>query len=175
MLEALETGIKGGRWFRLIDKVYAERTLQRAWEGVSSKGGSAGVDGISVQRFDQDCQSRLFAVKEQLKARTYRPMPVKRVWIDKPGGGQRPLGVPTVRDRVVQNALRMVIEPIFEATFAEHSYGIAAPAAVQCALRGIGAKALARHAFVRDADAKTRCGGWTRCCTVDTTGWWTRT
>jgi RNA-directed DNA polymerase len=141
MLEALETGIKGGKWFRWIDKVYAERTLQRAWEGVRSNGGSAGVDGITVRRYEKDCQSRLLAVNEHLKARTYRPEPVQRVWIDKPGGGQRPLGVPTVRDRVVQNALRKVIEPIFEAIFAEHSYGFAAPAAVPFALRGMAARA----------------------------------
>lgn len=155
MLEALETGIKGGRWFRLIDKVFAERTLQRAWEGVASNGGSAGVDGITVQRFDQDCQSRLFAVKEQLKARTYRPMPVKRVWIDKPGGGQRPLGVPTVRDRVVQNALRMVIEPIFEATFAGHSYGFRPRRGCKDALRRVDALLHSGHHWVVDADLKS--------------------
>lgn len=125
MLEALERGVKGGKWFRLIDKVYAETTLQRAWEGVQSNGGSAGVDGVTVQRFEKNCQSRLLAVKEHLKARTYQPEPVKRVWIEKLGGGQRPLGIPTVRDRVVQNALRKVIEPIFEREFAAHSYGFA--------------------------------------------------
>ncbi len=86
MLEALETGFRGERWFRLIDKVYAERTLQRAWDRVSSNGGSAGVDGMSVERFAKDCDNRLLAVKEQLKASTCHPSPVKRVWIDKPGG-----------------------------------------------------------------------------------------
>ena len=155
MLETLETGIKGGRWFRLIDKVMAERTVQRAWEGVASNGGSAGVDGITVARFDQDCQSRLFAVKEQLKARTYRPEPVKRVWIDKPGGGQRPLGVPTVRDRVVQNALRKVIEPIFEATFAEHSYGFRPRRGCKDALRRVDALLHSGHHWVVDADLKS--------------------
>jgi len=155
MLEALETGIKGGRWFRLIDKVMAERTLQRAWEGVASNGGSAGVDGITVQRFDKDCQSRLLAVKEHLQARTYRPMPVKRVWIDKPGGGQRPLGVPTVRDRVVQNALRMVIEPIFERQFAEHSYGFRPRRGCKDALRRVDALLHSGHHWVVDADLKS--------------------
>jgi RNA-directed DNA polymerase len=155
MLEALETGIKGGRWFCLIDKVMAERTLQRAWEGVASNGGSAGVDGITVQRFDKDCQSRLFAVKEQLQARTYRPLPVKRVWIDKPGGGQRPLGVPTVRDRVVQNALRMVIEPIFERQFAEHSYGFRPQRGCKDALRRVDALLHSGHHWVVDADLKS--------------------
>ena len=82
MLEALETGLEGRKWFRLIDKVMSERTLQRAWEGVQSNGGSAGVDGITVKRFEQDCQNRLSAVKGQLQARTYQPNAVKRVWID---------------------------------------------------------------------------------------------
>ena len=155
MLETLETGIKGGKWFRLIDKVYAECTLQRAWEGVRSNGGSAGVDGITVTRFEKDCQSRLLAVKEHLQARTYRPEPVKRVWIDKPGGGQRPLGVPTVRDRVVQNALRKVIEPIFEATFAEHSYGFRPRRGCKDALRRVDALLHSGHHWVVDADLKS--------------------
>jgi RNA-directed DNA polymerase len=154
MLETLETGIKGGRWFRLIDKVYAERTLQRAWEGVQSNGGSAGMDGITVARFEKDCQNRLLAVKEHLQARAYRPMPVRRVWIEKPGGGQRPLGVPTVRDRVVQNALRMVIEPIFENQFAEHSYGFRPRRGCKDALRRVDALLHSGHHWVVDADLK---------------------
>ena len=174
---ALETGIKGGKWFRLIDKVYAERTLQRAWEGVRSNGGSAGMDGITVARYEKDCQSRLpfgpfgfaqgtrrlrasslsrrLAVKEHLQARTYRPEPVRRVWIDKPGGGQRPLGVPTVRDRVVQNALRKVIEPIFEATFAFHSYGFRPRRGCKDALRRVDALLHSDHHWVVDADLKS--------------------
>jgi RNA-directed DNA polymerase len=155
MLEALETGLEGGRWFRLIDKVMSERTLQRAWEGVQSNGGSAGVDGITVKRFEKDCQNRLLAVKEQLQARTYQPSAVRRVWIDKPGGGQRPLGVPTVRDRVVQNALRKVIEPIFENTFAGHSYGFRPRRGCKDALRRVDALLTSGHHWVVDADLKS--------------------
>ena len=119
MLKALEAGLKGNKWFRLIDKVWAERTLERAWEKVRSNGGSPGVDGITIGRFEKDRQSRLLAVKEQLRSATYQPKPVKRVWIDKPGSREkRPLGVPTITDRIVQSALRMVIEPIFEKDFA---------------------------------------------------------
>ena len=155
MLEALETGLEGRRWFRLIDKVMSERTLQRAWEGVLSNGGSAGVDGITVKRFEQDCQNRLSAVKGQLQARTYQPEAVRRVWIDKPGGGQRPLGVPTVRDRVVQNALRKVIEPIFENTFAGHSYGFRPRRGCKQALRQVDALLHRGHHWVVDADLKS--------------------
>jgi RNA-directed DNA polymerase len=155
MLEALETGFRGEKWFRLIDKVYAQRTLQRAWEGVSSNGGSAGVDGMTVGRFANDCENRLLAVNEQLKASTYHPSLVKRVWIDKPGGGKRPLGVPTVRDRVVQNALRMVIEPIFENTFAEHSYGFRPRRGCKDALRRVDALLRSGNHWVVDADLKS--------------------
>jgi RNA-directed DNA polymerase len=138
MLKALEEGLEGNKWFRLIDKVMAERTLQRAWEKVRSNGGSPGVDGITIGRFQQDSQARLLAVREQLKAGTYQPKPVKRVWIDKPGSREkRPLGVPSVSDRIVQGALRMVIEPIFEREFAEHSYGFRPRRGCKGALRRV--------------------------------------
>jgi RNA-directed DNA polymerase len=155
MLETLERGIKGGKWFALIDKVSAEATLQRAWEGVRANGGSAGVDGVTVQRFAKNCQSRLLAVKEHLKARTYRPEPVRRVWIEKLGGGERPLGIPTVRDRVVQNALRKGIEPIFEREFAAHSYGFRPGRGCKDALRRVDALLQAGHVWVVDADLKS--------------------
>lgn len=94
-------------------------------------------------------------MKEHLQARTYQPEPVRRVWIDKPGGGQRPLGVPTVRDRVVQNALRKVIEPIFEAAFAEHSYGFRPRRGCKDALRRVDALLHSGHHWVVDADLKS--------------------
>ena len=93
--------------------------LELAWEKVQSNAGACGVDGITIGRFGKDSQNRLLAVKEHLNEGTYQPKPVKRVWIPKPGSAEkRPLGIPTVRDRVVQTALRMVIEPIFEREFA---------------------------------------------------------
>ena len=123
MLVALERGLKGNKWFSLIDKVSTERTLQLAWEKVRRNAGACGVDGITIGRFEQDSQSRLLAVNEHLRKGTYQPKPVKRVWIDKPGSVEkRPLGIPTVTDRVVQAAVRMVIEPIFENRFAKHLY-----------------------------------------------------
>jgi len=176
MLMALETGVKGNVWFSLIDKVYAERTLGLAWEKVASNAGACGVDGITVERFGKDSQSRLLAVKEHLKRGTYQPKPVKRVMIPKLGSAEkRPLGIPTVTDRVVQTAARMVVEPIFEREFGGYSYGFAAPAAVQSALRGFAEKALARHAFDPDAVAKMRSGAWTNCCKADSCMWWTWT
>lgn len=91
---------------------------------MKSNAGAYGVYGITIERFDKDSQTRLLAVREQLKRGGYQPKPVKRVWIDKPGSVEkRPLGIPAVVDRVVQAAVRMAIEPIFENRFAEHSYG----------------------------------------------------
>jgi RNA-directed DNA polymerase len=107
-----------------MDKVYRERTLQMAWEQVSANAGACGVDGISASRFGKDSHNRLLAVKEHLEQGTYRPQEIKRVWIPKAGSAKlRPLGIPTVGDRVVQSALNKVIEPIFEREFAPHSYG----------------------------------------------------
>ena len=124
MLMALQGGVKGNVWFSLIDKIVSERTLGLAWEQVRSNAGACGVDGMRVGTFGKNSQERLLAVREHLKGGTYRPKPVKRVMIPKPGSSEsRPLGIPTVTDRIVQTATRMVIEPIFEREFAEHSYG----------------------------------------------------
>ena len=156
MLKALKEGVKGNKWFRLIDKVWAERTLERAWEKVRSNGGSPGVDGISIGRFEKDRQSRLLAVKEQLQRATYQPKPVKRVWIDKLGSREkRPLGVPTITDRIVQSALRMVIEPIFEKDFVEHSYGFRPKRGCKEALRRVDHLLKEGRNWIVDADLKS--------------------
>jgi RNA-directed DNA polymerase len=138
MLAALEKGLKGNKWFSLIDKVASERTLGLAWEKVLSNAGACGVDGITVERFGKDSQQRLLAVTEHMKKGSYQPKPVKRVWIPKPGSAEkRPLGIPTVTDRVVQTALRMVIEPIFESRFHPHSYGFRPGRGCKDALRRV--------------------------------------
>ncbi len=155
MLAALERGLKGNKWFSLIDKVRSERTLQLAWEKVKFNAGACGVDGITIGRFDQDSQNRLLAVKEHLSKGTYQPKSVKRVWIDKPGSAEkRPLGIPTVTDRVVQTAVRMVIEPIFENRFAEHSYGFRPGRGCKDALRRVEELLRAGNTHVVDVDIK---------------------
>jgi len=155
MLAALERGLKGNKWFSLIDKVWSERTLELAWEKVKSNAGACGVDGITIGRFAKDSQSRLLVVKEQLKQGTYQPKPVKRVWIDKAGSAEkRPLGIPTVTDRVVQAALRMVIEPIFESRFTEHSHGFRPGRGCKDALRHVDKLLRAEHTHVVDVDIK---------------------
>jgi len=155
MLAALERGLKGNKWFSLIDKVWSERTLELAWEKVKSNAGACGVDGITIDRFAKDSQKRLLAVKEQLKRGSYQPKPVKRVWIDKPGSVEkRPLGIPTVTDRVVQAAVRMVIEPIFENRFAKHSYGFRPGCGCKDALRRVEELLGAGYTHVVDVDIK---------------------
>lgn len=156
MLTALERGVKGNQWFSLIDKVYADRTLELAWAKVRSNAGGSGVDRITIERFAKGCPRGLLDLKEQLRMASYQPLPVKRVWIEKPGTTQeRPLGIPTVRDRIVQTALRMVIEPIFEHTFAEHSYGFRPGRGCKDALRRVQALLDGGHTWVVDADLKS--------------------
>lgn len=156
MLVALVTGLKGNRWFRLIDKVYRWETLVAAWEKVQSNAGGSGVDGITVARFAKTCPNGLLDLKEQLERSILQPKPVKRVWIPKAGSsGKRPLGIPTVRDRIVQTALRRVIEPIFEATFAEHSYGFRPGRGCRDALRRVQHLLDQGCTWVVDADLKS--------------------
>ena len=155
MLTALERGLEGNKWFSLIDKVSTERTLQLAWEKVLSNAGACGVDGITVDRFAKDSQNRLFTVREQLMRNGYQPKPVKRVWIAKPGSAEkRPLGVPTVTDRVVQTALKMVIEPIFESRFHPHSYGFRPGRGCKDALRHVDQLLKSGYTHVVDVDIK---------------------
>lgn len=155
MQTALARGVKGNQWFSLIDKVHADRTLELAWEKVESNAGGSGVDNVTVARFAKDCPRGLLDLKEQLRKASYQPQPVKRVWIPKPGTKQkRPLGIPAVRDRIVQTALRMVIEPIFEHRFAEHSYGFRPGRGCKDALRRVQALLEEGHTWVVDADLK---------------------
>jgi len=155
MLEALERGVKGGKWFSLIDKVYSEKTLAAGWEKVKSNAGACGVDGITIERFEKQAKERLLAVKEQIEGGDYHPQLIKRVWIDKPGSTEkRPLGIPTVGDRVVQSALRSVIEPIFEREFAPQSYGFRPGRGCKDALRRVDELLKSGHVHVVDIDIK---------------------
>jgi RNA-directed DNA polymerase len=138
MVAALEHGVTGGKWFSLMDKVWAKRTLEAAWERVERNGGSAGVDRQSIDAFAAREEHYLEELQGALRAGTYRPEAVRRVWIPKPGKAERrPLGIPTVKDRVVQTALKLVLEPIWEAEFAEQSYGFRPGRGCKDALRRV--------------------------------------
>ena len=157
MLTALETGVKGGVWFSLIDKVFALRTLRVAWTQVKANAGAAGVDHVTVAMYERDLDDNLERLSRALRDGTYRPQPVRRAWIDKPGSReQRPLGIPTVRDRIVQTALRLVLEPIFEREFAAHSYGFRPERGCKEALRRVQELLDAGSTWVVDADLR-RC------------------
>jgi RNA-directed DNA polymerase len=156
MLKTLETGIEGGKWFRLIDKVWMEKNLQSALEKVVGNGGSAGVDGRSVEAVEKQSAEEIAILHRQLRAEQYEPAPVKRVWIAKQGSPEkRPLGVPTVRDRIVQTALRNVIEPIFERDFAPQSYGFRPGRGCKDALRRVDELLKEERVWVVDADIKS--------------------
>jgi RNA-directed DNA polymerase len=112
------------RFYLLYDKVYREDILSHAYRLARANGGIAGVDGVTFEQIElEGLDEWLSGIREQLRTKTYSPQPVLRVMIPKPGGGQRPLGIPTVRDRVVQTAVKIVIEPIFEADLEPNTYG----------------------------------------------------
>jgi len=123
MVAALGNGVKGGKWFSLIDKTIRPTTLDLAWQRVARNKGAAGVDGQSIERFSHQAERYLAELQVSLANGSYRPSPVKRVEIPKADGKTRPLGIPTVKDRIVQTALKMVIEPIFEVQFRPGSFG----------------------------------------------------
>ena len=153
MLMALERGVKGGCWFSLIDKVYSLRNLQAAFVQVKANRGAAGVDHVTIEMFEDNLEANLTRVSAQLTTGKYEPQAVRRKWIPKPESKQqRPLGIPTVRDRVVQGALRNVLEPIFERDFAEHSYGFRPERGCKDALRRVDQLLKAGSSWVVDAD-----------------------
>ena len=153
MLAALETGVKGGRWFSLMDKVYLPRNLQVSWEKVKQNKGGRGVDGQSVHDFETHEESNLGRLSEELRQGKYEPRPVRRVYIPKPGSHEkRPLGIPAVRDRIVQTALRNTLEPIFEKQFLPNSYGFRPGRGCKDALRHVQRLLDKGCRFVVDAD-----------------------
>jgi RNA-directed DNA polymerase len=156
MLTALERGVRGGVWFSLIDKVYRLPNLLAAFEKVKANGGAAGCDHQTIAMYEVHLGANLRDLSEQLRCGVYKPQKIRRVRIPKPGSRElRPLGIPTVRDRVVQTALRNVIEPIFERDFAEHSYGFRPNRGCKDALRRVDALLKAGYTHVVDADLKS--------------------
>jgi RNA-directed DNA polymerase len=156
MLTALENGVKGGVWFSLIDKVWSEANLAAAFGRVHANQGAAGVDHVTVEQFAEHAEVNLQRLHEELQSGRYQPLDIRRHWIPKPGSTeQRPLGIPTVRDRVVQTALRSVLEPIFERDFAEHSYGFRPRRGCKDALRQVQALLQAGSSYVVDVDLKS--------------------
>jgi RNA-directed DNA polymerase len=156
MLTALEQGVKGGKWYSLIDKVQSEATLKAAFTEVAANKGAAGVDHVSVEHFAKDKDANLRRLSEELRRGSYQPQQIRRHYIPKLGSTEmRPLGIPTVRDRVVQTALRMVLEPIFEQNFAKHSYGFRPNRGCKDALRRVQELLNTGYNIIVDVDLKS--------------------
>jgi RNA-directed DNA polymerase len=154
MLAALGNGVKGDKWFSLIDKVYRASTLEAAWQQVRSNRGAAGIDRQSIEGFAAAQQHYLSELADALEQGTYRAQDVRRVDIPKAGGKTRPLGIPTVKDRIVQTAVKRVIEPIFEKQFLPMSYGFRPGRGCKDALREVQGHLLQGYTHVVDADLK---------------------
>ena len=152
MVSALVNGVKGGRWYSLMDKVFAPAVLDAAWEKVWANDGAAGVDGQSIERFAAGAELYLTELTTALREGRYRPQPIKRVEIPKGDGKTRPLGIPTVKDRIVQTAVKFVLEPVFEATFHPTSYGFRPGRGCHDALREVAGLIEEGHTFAVDAD-----------------------
>ncbi len=186
MLSALVSGVKGGKWFSLMDKVFALKTLAVAWAKVRANKGAAGVDGQSIvpearlrhdERFAAKAELYLSELSTALREGTYRPQAVKRVDIPKGDGKTRPLGIPTVKDRIVLEArvfdttssrrsgtmpeacLRHDIEPIFEVTFCDGSYGFRSGRGCHDALREVDRLLKDGYTVVSKTRASSTTGG----------------
>ncbi|MCP5020317.1 MAG: group II intron reverse transcriptase/maturase [bacterium] len=155
MLTTLERGVKGGRWFSLIDKVASRRVLKAAFRRVKRNNGSPGVDRVTIRQFESNLEQELTKLSRSLLAGSYRPQELLRKWIPKPSGGRRALGIPTVRDRVAQGALRSVLEPIYEREFASHSYGFRPGRGCRDALRHVQSLLDQGYTWVVDADFRS--------------------
>jgi RNA-directed DNA polymerase len=155
MLATLEGGVKGGKWYSLYDKVWKMENLQRAVEKVAAGKSRSKPDGRKCRRYAEQSARRLPELQRMLKEGRFEPKPAQRVWIPKLGSNElRPLGIPPVENRVVEMALRNVLEPIFEHGFAEHSYGFRPGKSAKDALRRVEELLQAGNIWVVDADLK---------------------
>ncbi len=157
MLATLENNsVRAGKWHSLMDKVYKADNLYSAYREVAANKGAPGVDNVTIEDFTAGLIRNVDKLEQQLREGTYRPQSIKRVHIPKPGTGEtRPLGIPTVRDRVVQNALRHVLEPILERQFATHSYGFRPNRGCKDALRRVDRLLKEGFKYTVDVDLKS--------------------
>ena len=143
----------GFRFYQLYDKVYREDVLLRAWVQAKANQGAPGVDGESFEAIEsKGVMEWLTGLRKELHDKTYQPQPVRRVMIPKPGGGERPLGIPTIRDRVAQTAAKLILEPIFEADLEPNAYGYRPQRSAQDAIQKVGELLQQGYTDIVDAD-----------------------
>ncbi len=135
-----------------MEQVVDRANLQRAYQRVKHNNGAAGIDGLAVSGLADRVRQHWPTIKAKLLEGTYQPQPVRRVTIPKPNGGERALGIPTVLDRLIQQALQQVLSPLFEPTFSEHSYGFRPGRSAHQAVLAAQAHVLAGHQWVVDLD-----------------------
>jgi len=152
MLAALVSGVKGNKWFSLIDKIISRDTMLLAWELVKKNQGSAGVDKVTIEKFSERYSYYLTEMQNDVKEGVYKPLQIKRVYIPKGEGKMRPLGIPCVKDRIIQCAIKLIIEPIFENEFAANSYGFRPGKGCKHALRKVQENLDQGFVHVVDAD-----------------------
>ena len=154
MLTTLVTGIKGGKWHSLADKICRADLLQRSFVRVKRNDGAPGVDQVTVERFEKNIEHHLATLQKELSEGSYRPLAARRIQIPKGKGKTRPLGIPVVRDRVAQNAIKAVIEPIFERDFSENSHGFRPGRKCSDALSAVDTQLAEGFCCVVDADVE---------------------
>lgn len=156
MLNALSNGVKRGKWYSLYDKVFSMSNLQDSCDAVLENKGSHGVDKVTVSRYESERRHNLKTLQKELKGHSYQPHDIRRIYIPKAGTKEkRPLGIPTVRDRVLQTALLNVIEPIFDKDFSTRSFGFRKGLGCKDALRTVITELHSKRMFVVDADIKS--------------------
>jgi len=152
MLAALVNGVKGNKWFSLIDKIISRDTMLAAWELVERNQGAAGVDKVTIEKFGLKYPQYLTEMQNDVKSGVYKPLQIRRVYIPKGDGKMRPLGIPCVKDRIVQCAIKLIIEPIFENEFVENSFGFRPGKGCKDALRKVQENLDQGYVHVVDAD-----------------------
>ena len=156
MVEALKIGVKGGKWYSVNDKICKRENLKASYERTKRNKGTYGVDNISIKFFGEQLQENLDRLHQELKCGTYRPQKLRRIYIPKPGSTEkRPISIPTVRDRVVQGAVKNVLEPIFERTFADTSFGFRPNRNAKQALKRVEKLLNDGHQWVVDCDIRS--------------------